>query len=75
MTQLVIPAQPAPAKPARFTYRCPECGGTNIAHDATATWSDAQQRFVLCSVQDFCTCRDCDHQHDHGNDFFVKLEG
>lgn len=59
----------------RFTYQCPECGSTDVAHDATASWDHDLQRFVLVCVQDACTCRACDYEDNSGSLFFKVVEG
>lgn len=44
----------------RITYKCDECGSTNIRHDAWSVWNEAEQQFELDNTFDYTFCVDCD---------------
>lgn len=46
---------------------CPDCGSTEITIDASATWDNEKQDWVLAGTQDNATCENCGYSSKHWN--------
>lgn len=42
------------------TPECPYCGSKEVRRDATSTWDDKAQEWVLLATYDSAWCSDCE---------------
>lgn len=53
---------------AKSTWKCADCGGKNIHHDATVVWNDDKGDYDIVDIKEGMECIDCD---DGGDPYYV----